>query len=257
MKQVFDRYSKYYDDIYRQKNYTLEAKFIKGIIEKYSEPKAKNILSIGCGTCNHECILAKSDYLITGLDQSQSMIDIAKKKISKSLFLNKIKLIKANARDFSFNDKFDVVMELFNIFGYHITNEDVNKVLKNVNKSLKVNGVFIFDCWYLPAVLRDKPTDKIKEIIIKNRHLIRITNSKLQTDKNILEIKFRILNISKNVILEDTEETHQMRYWSLPELEYLLNSNGFKLVKTGNFLDIDTPVSENYWNIFVIAKKVK
>lgn len=257
MKQVFNHYSKYYDEIYRQKNYALEAKFIKEIIKKYSSLKVKNILSIGCGTCSYEILLAKDGYSITGLDQSQTMLNTARNKIINSGLIDKIKLVKGNARNFKMDDQFDVVMELFNIFGYHTTNKDINNVLKNINRSLKSRGIFFFDCWYLPAVLKYRPTDKVKEITLKERHLIRVTRSRLQIDKNIIEIKFRILNMSKNIILEDIEETHLIRYWSLPELEYLLNSNGFKLIKAGNFLDIDVLPSENNWNIFIIAQKIE
>lgn len=257
MKQVFNQYSKYYDEIYRQKDYVLEAKFIKGIIKKYSLLKVKNILSIGCGTCSYEILLAKDGYSITGLDQSQTMLDAARNKIINLGLIDKIKLIKGNANNFKTDNQYDVVMELFNIFGYHYQNKDLDKILKNINKSLRMNGIFLFDCWYLPAVLKDKPTDKVKEIKLGEKRLLRITKSKLQTDKNIIEIKFRIQNISKNIVLEDIEETHLIRYWSLPELEYLLNSNGLKLIKIGNFLDIDVSPSENNWNILIVAQKIK
>ncbi len=257
MKQVFNKYSKYYDQIYLNKDYALEAKFIREIIEKFSSFKTKNILSIGCGTCSYETILAKKGYSITALDQSQTMLDIARKKITEQKLSEKIKLVKADARNFKINQKFDVAMELFNIIGYHTSNEDINKVLKNINRSLKMNAIFFFDCWYLPAVLKDRPTDRIKEIKSGKKHIVRKTQSQLLLEKNIIEIKFNIGYIEKNKIVEKTEEIHIMRYWSLPELKYILYSNGFKLIKAGNFLDIDTRPSENNWDIFVIAKKVK
>jgi SAM-dependent methyltransferase len=257
MKKIFNQYSKYYDEIYRRKDYVLEAKFIKEVIKKYSPIKVRNILSIGCGTCSYEIILAKDGFTITALDQSQAMLGIAKKKIVEFGLTNRIKLVRADAKDFMLDEKFDTAMELFNIFGYHTTNEKINEVLTNINRSLKSRGTFFFDCWYLPAVLKDRPTDRLKEIKTGEKRLLRITESKLQIDKNIIEIKFRILNISKNMVLEDVEETHLIRYWSLPELEYVLNSNGFRLIKAGNFLDLETAPSENNWNIFVIAQKIK
>ena len=255
MSKVFNQYSKFYDEIYKEKEYVLEAKFIKGVIKTYSSFKAKNILSVGCGTCNHEMILAKEGYAITGLDQSQTMLDLGRKKISKAGLTDKITLIKQDARSFKPNNKFDAAMELFNVIGYHTTNEDINKVLGNINRSLKTDSIFFFDCWYLPAVLKDRPTDRIKEIVLGEKRLLRITRSKLQINKNIIEIEFHLMNIKKNIVIEETKEIHSIRYWSLPELKYILNANNFKIIKVGNFLDIDTPPSENNWHIFVIVQK--
>ncbi|MDP2673067.1 MAG: class I SAM-dependent methyltransferase [Nanoarchaeota archaeon] len=257
MKQVFDKYSKYYDLIYQGKDYKKEEKFIEEVIKKFSPIKVENILSIGCGTCSYETILAKNGFKITGIDQSQTMLDLAQKKINEQKLKNKIKLIKADARNFRVDEKFDAVMEMFNIIGYHTTNDDLNKVLNNINKSLKINGIFFFDCWYLPAVLKDRPTDKIKEIQSEEKRIIRKTQSRLHVKKNVIEIKFTIDYIEKNKVVEKTKEIHLVRYWSLPELEYILNSNGFNMVKAGNFLDINTPPSENNWDIFIVAKKVK
>lgn len=256
MSKVFNQhYSKYYDEIYQEKDYALEAKFIKEVIKKYSPFKVRNILSLGCGTCNHEIILAKEGYTIIGLDQSQAMLDLGKEKISKVGLTEKIALIKHDARSFKLGSKFDVVMELFNVIGYHTTNIDINKVLGNINQSLKAGGLFVFDCWYLPAVLKDRPTERIKEVRLEDKRLLRITRSKLQVDKNIIEIEFHLMNIKKNVVIEETKEIHSIRYWSLPELQYILNANSFKIIKAGNFLDIDTPPSEDNWHIFVIAQK--
>lgn len=256
MSKVFSQYySKYYDEIYQEKNYGLEAKFIKEVIKKYSPFKVKNILSLGCGTCNHEIILAKEGYTITGLDQSQAMLDLGREKISKAGLTDKIALIKHDARSFKLDSKFDVAMELFNVIGYHTTNTDINKVLGNINQSLKAGGLFFFDCWYLPAVLKDRPTERIKEVTLVEKRLLRITRSKLQVDKNIIEIEFHLMNIKKNVMIEETKEIHSIRYWSLPGLQYILNTNSFNIIKAGNFLDIDTPPSEDNWHIFVIAQK--
>lgn len=256
MSKVFNQhYSKYYDEIYQEKNYAQEAKFIKEVIKKYAPFKVRNILSLGCGTCSHEIILAKEGYVITGLDQSQDMLDIGKNKVSKAGLTDKITLIKHDARSFKLDNKFDAAMELFNIIGYHTTNADINKVLGNINRSLKTDGLFFFDCWYLPAVLKDRPTDRIKEVTVGEKRLLRITRSRLQVDKNIIQIEFHLMNIKKNVVIEETKEIHSIRYWSLPELQYILNANSFKMIKAGNFLDIDIPPSEDNWHMFVIAQK--
>lgn len=253
--KIFANYSQYYDLLYRTKGYSEEVKFVTSVIKKY-KPNSEKILSLGCGTCSHDILLAKKGFDITGVDISTTMLNIAKQKIEKENLKNKIRLIKQDIREMKIKEKHDVAMAMFNVIGYQTSNSDIEKALGNVNRSLKKGGIFFFDCWYLPAVLKDKPTDRIKEIESKGKRIIRRTHSQLLLEKDIIEIKFNIEYIEKNKIVEKTEEIHLMRYFSLPELEYILNSNGFKVIKIGNFLDLDTPPSDNNWDMFVVARKV-
>lgn len=255
INHVFNHYSKFYDDIYKMKDYFKEAVYVNNLIKKYTIKKINRMLSLGCGTCSHDILLAKMGYKITGVDQSDAMLKIAEKKIKRANLEDKITLIKSDIRSMIINKEHDLALALFNVIGYQISNSDIKKVLENVYFSIKSGGFFLLDCWYLPAVLKDKPTDRVREINIGVNRLIRITKSKLLIDRNIIEIKFHILSINNNVIIDENEETHFMRYWSLPELNYILKSSGFDIIKTGNFLDIETPVSENNWDIFVIARK--
>ena len=40
----------------------------------------------------------------------------------------------------------------------------IKNTFKTVNKHLKNGGIFIFDFWYGPAVLRDLPTKRVKKV---------------------------------------------------------------------------------------------
>lgn len=251
----FSKYSQYYDTVYKQKDYPQETKFIDSVIKKFS-PSAKQVLSLGCGTGTYEIELAKKGYSITGVDLSKSMLDIAAEKIAKAGMQKKIELVHNDAISFKATKTYDVAMEMFNIIGYHRTNNEINHVLENVHRALKVGGIFFFDCWYMPAVLKDPPTDRVKEVVEGGRRLIRVTRSRLITDKNIVEIKFHVISLEKGVVVDDTEEVHPMRYWSIPELDNLLTNHGFKVVKIGNFMDIETLPSENNWDMFVVARKI-
>ena len=74
-------YSLLYDVIYSKKNYKAETKFISQIIKKFHSPNV-NILDIGCGTGEHTLELLKRGYRVTGIDLSNEMLKIAKKKIT-------------------------------------------------------------------------------------------------------------------------------------------------------------------------------
>ena len=79
--EVFKKYSNYYDNFYKDKDYNKEVKFLREVIKKYSSIKVEDILSLGCGTASHEVVLAKNGFRITGTDKSETMLKIAQEKV--------------------------------------------------------------------------------------------------------------------------------------------------------------------------------
>lgn len=249
---MFEQYSKYYDLLYKQKNYLKEVSFVEKIFDKYKITEIRNLLTLGCGTASHEIVFAQKGYKITGIDISKTMLDIAKNKIKNLNLENNISLIKGDVRKIKLTKKFEAVLALFNVMGYQISNNDVENTLMGVSGALKKGGLFIFDCWHTPAVLIDKPTNRVKSIKEGENTISRITNSKLDPLKNLIKINFKIVD-SKNS--KSVSETHTMRYFSIPEISYFLNKNGMELVNVYNFLDLTTKVKDDKWNIFIVAKK--
>lgn len=247
MNKQFQKYANYYDAIYKEKDYKKEADFLAKVIKKYSKSKVKNILSLGCGTASYDILLAKKGFKILGVDRSQRMVEIAEQKAKKEKIDIKFKL--ADVADFYVSKKFDFSMAMFNIAGYMIENEQMDRMLKNTGKFLKKGGLFVFDCWYGPAVLKNRPENKTRNI---GEKIFRRTTQRLDIEKSIIDITFEIIDNEK---LAD-KENHKMRFWFFKELEYFLNKNSFKLVKVCNFMDLNSKISEDNWNIFVIAQKI-
>lgn len=254
---VFQSYSQFYDSLYQTKDYKSEVKFIQTVIKKLSPIKVKEILSLGCGTCNHDILMAQKGYQITGLDQSPTMLSKAKMKIKSTGLLKNITLHQKDVRFFDMKRKFDFAMAMFNVIGYQTTNDDINSTFKNVSSNLKPSGLFLFDCWYAPAVIADPPTDRVKEIKLSRSRVIRLTQSTLLHQKNIVQIMFHVFSLAGKNLTDESVETHQMRYWSLPEISNLLEMNNLKLIKACPFLRLDQQISPSEWDIFIIAQKKK
>jgi predicted TPR repeat methyltransferase len=252
---VFNKYSEYYDQIYGDKKYHEEVRFIRQIIKKYSKSTVRSVLSLGCGTCNHDILLAKSGYRISAVDQSSTMLDIAREKLAKEK-INSIRLINKDIRNLGLIKKHDMAMAMFNVWGYLIDNRDTECVLDGVAHNLKKGGLLIFDCWHQAAVLTDRPGDRIRVMEQKNERLIRITKSQLDVNRDLITIKFNILKITDRQITDEAEETHLIRYWSIPELKYILASKKFEIIKVCNFLNADSEPSDTNWNIFIVARKI-
>ena len=243
-------YSSLYDLIYKKKNYKSEVFYIKKIINKFYKNKLKKklILDLGCGTGIHSYKLEKIGYEVIGIDQSSHMLSIARNinKGNNNIFLKK------NIKNFTFPNKFSVAISMFAVIGYIISNKDLTTVFENTYKSLKKNGVFIFDCWNGNAVLNLKPKNKSVNIKSNNKSITRKTIQELDYDNNCLKIDF-LINDNKS-ISKKFKETHHMRYFFLPELETYLKNAGFREVYFYNFLSLKK-ITFNSWNMHVVALK--
>lgn len=249
MTTVFENYSQYYDALYQGKDYKKEVDFLEEVIKKHSSIPVKDILSLGCGTASHDIELTKRGFHIDGVDQSATMLEIAQQKAEKvGVHLH---LTLGDVTNINLNKQFDFSMAMFNIAGYMLDDNQMNGLLKNTASMLKKDGLFVFDCWYKPAVLKDKPMDREKQFIQDGKTMTRKTTQQLDLEKNILDITFEILDDGKSL----TKENHKMRYFDLDEMTLLLDQNGFTLEKACNFMDLNSKVSEDKWDIFIIAKK--
>ena len=156
MSLIFDAYSTYYDLLYRDKDYAAESKFISEILESHIGSKKGSILELGCGTGIHAEHLSNMGFDVTGVDLSAKMIEVARSRSSKT-FNSKIKFAVSDVRSVRLNSKFDSVISLFHVASYQTSNFDILSMFETASTHLKSNGIFIFDCWYGPAVLSNPP----------------------------------------------------------------------------------------------------
>lgn len=250
---VFGSYANFYDLLYRDKDYPAEVDFIEALFKKYANGTVKTVLDMGCGTGGHALLLAERGYSVTGVDRSEAMLSIAEEKAMK--INGSAEFSQADIRDFDLNKKFDAVISMFAVMGYQNTNEDFEGALLSAGKHLRPGGLFIFDVWFGPAVLTEKPSDKVLEIENGDEKVIRTTKARLRFMEHIVEVQFHIMRIKGNTIGEQTEETHNMRFFFPKEIEYLLENNHLEMVDIIPFLYQEDEIDLSTWNVSIIARK--
>ena len=241
----FKDYAKYYDLIYKDKDYEKEVDFIENIFWKN---KPKKILEVGCGTGNYTKILLKRGYEVTAIDISEDMLKIARGKCA-------CKFIEGDIRSVSINDKFDACIAMFAVMGYITKNSDITKALNNIRKHLKPNGIFIFDVWNGLAVMRFLPEHRIKEVENDKVRIIRFAIPNLKSFDHICEVNYKLLILNKvDNTFKEINEKHIIRFYFPQEIKYYLENTGFEVLKICPFLGLNGKVDENIWNIAVIAR---
>ncbi|MFX0152434.1 MAG: class I SAM-dependent DNA methyltransferase [Candidatus Hodarchaeota archaeon] len=248
--KAFDKYSSFYNIMYQDKDYVKEADYIDKIIRHY-QPSTKSILDLGCGTGQHAKLLVQKGYKVHGVDTSKTMIEEAKRIESHPSLWFSI----GDVRAIQLKESFDVVISLFHVISYQTGNDDLQKVFSTAYNHLKDGGLFIFDCWYGPAVLTERPTDRIKIVENNDYKIIRSANPVMYANENVVKVIYHFFILdTQNKIMEEFEESHFMRYLFKPELEMLLNKTGFTLLRTTEFLT-DKELDYTTWSACFIAKK--
>ena len=134
---IKEAYFKYYDEIYRAKEYEKELNFICSILDKY-DAKPKKILEFGSGTCRLSILLAKQFTDITCIDSSIDMINSAKLNLSKEpqYIKSRIKLKNCDLRKINLKSKFDLIISLFHVASYCTTNNCLNSFFQRAYEHL-------------------------------------------------------------------------------------------------------------------------
>ena len=248
---VFNDYSRYYNLLYKDKPYKEEVDFVNGLIRKNYIGTPKSLLDLGCGTGRHDLIFAELGYDVIGVDMSEQMVAIAKQKSKESHKGAEFQI--GDIRSLRLNKQFDVVVSLFHVFSYQVTNEDLNKAFVTVKTHLKNGGIFIFDFWYGPAVLTDRPSVRDKKLeddeIIINRNTVPV----MHANENSVDVNFTVdIRAKKDNSISQIKEIHKMRYLFIPELLHIASLHGFRVVEYKEWVT-SKELDYNTWNGYMIC----
>jgi len=242
-------YASAYDKLYHDKDYKRECDFLEAIFCRYSR-KVRTILDLGCGTGGHAIILAHRGYKVVGVDRSIAMLSIAREKANKEGL--SIEFRQGDITNLKLARTFDVVISMFAVMGYQISNNALAAACSTARRHLVSNGLFIFDVWNGTAVLMNKPTPRFKEVAGPER-IIRFTNPVLNTFNCTVDVKFKLLKFLKDGVVIETNESHRMRYLFPQEIAYFLEVAGFDKIDFHQFMNIEASLKPDDWNMAVIA----
>ena len=246
---LFENYSHKYDNECFTQGTTGECDFIENEL-KFD--KALKILDVGCGTGRHAIELSKRGYSVTGIDLSESQLASAREKALKEglqiVFLNH------DARDLPFENEFDVAIMLCEGgFPLMETDEMNFEILKNVTKSLKNRGKYIFTTLNGLFPLYHSVEEFCLSASGEGNATYRSNSFDLMTfrDFNITEVEDDLGNKKR---LECNE-----RYYVPSEITWLLKSIGYHKIeiygaKLGAFSRNDNLTTEDF-EMLVVAEK--
>lgn len=250
---VFGNYARYYDLLYRDKPYKEEADYIRGLIQKHA-PGAHVLVELGCGTGIHAEHLANAGMEVHGVDLSEWMLEQAEARRATlaEAVAGRLLFSHGDVRDVRLGVKSDAVISLFHVMSYQVENTDLLAMFDTAREHLRPGGVFIFDAWYGPAVLTDRPVVRVKVLEDDELKITRIAQPVLHPDRNLVEVHYHIIACDKKVGgYSETDEIHHMRYLFSPEVESFAVQAGFSIVDSHEWMGGRRPGCDTWGVCFV------
>ena len=122
-------------------------------------------------------------------------------------------------------------------------------------RHLAPGGLFLFDVWHGPAVLSQRPSERIKEVADDRYRVKRTARPELDTNSSTVKVVY-------DMECEDRScgetarfsEEHLMRYLFPTEVELLAQSCGMRLKAAEEFLT-GQPPSPSTWGVAYLLQR--
>ena len=257
MSRVFDTYARYYDLLYRDKDYAGESEYVAAHIRKQA-PQAERILELGCGTGAHAEHLARMGYSVHGVDMSEAMLARAeaRKAALPPDVAARLSFGLGDVRSVRTGETYDAVISLFHVMSYQTTNADLEAAFATASVHLQPGGLFLFDFWYGPAVLTQKPEVRVKRLEDKEIKVTRIAEPEMHVNENVVDVNYTVLiEVKASKKVEQVRETHRMRYLFLPELLHFADGKVWTDFNSFGWMKLQALHQDDWAGLFFTTKK--
>lgn len=214
-------------------DYEKWADYIENLFDMYGAAPSL-VCDVACGTGNITIPLARRGYDMTGVDASESMLNIAREK--------------AEGLDILFLNQSMTKIDLYGTMGAFLCMIDgINYVLSPkslLNFFTKIKTCFMDEG--APFIFDISSEYKLKEIIGQNtfvhsdRDIFYTWQNRYIENKKLSDM-FLTFFVKDGSKYRRFEERHLQRAWSIDEIEYLLKKAGFETVDTYGELSFEKP----------------
>jgi len=253
MGNTFKDYAKIFDIIYKDKQYQRECLFLERVFKRYSQGRRiREILDIACGTGNHSICLAERGFDVAAQDISPDMLRIAKRKCSnKSLKISFMGCFPM--QQFNHKKKFDAVIAMFSSIDYVLKLKELKQAFINIRNCLRKKGLLVFDFWNKSSVEKNFTPYKRKMFREGNEKVIRISKTSLDVKASEAKVNFICDYLVNKKRVARINELHRVKYYDICHMQKILESCGFKVLGTFPFMSLDKKITDEDWNIGIVA----
>jgi SAM-dependent methyltransferase len=215
-EELYKKFARYYDLIYKNVDYHGETEFIKNALKKHGHINGNKMLDIACGTGNHAQLL-QDEFKITGADINPEMLKIAREKVPSVNFLQ------ADMKNLDLDNEFDLITCLFSAINYNTNYNELESTLKKFQTHLKPKGLLIFDLglnqenWIEGLV-------SVDTVVEGDLKLARICQSHLED--GVFNANF-VFIVKENDLIDFDIDQHKLGIFQVVKVKQIMENLGF------------------------------
>ena len=133
----------FYDNSFRDRFSELMVHLVSSALEELVLTPPARVLDLGCGTGLFALGLHARGYQLTGLDTSERMLDIARRRIERDEV--DIELLQGDMRAFEVDQRFDAAVATGDMINHLLEEQDLADCLGCVHDAISPGGAFVFD----------------------------------------------------------------------------------------------------------------
>lgn len=243
-----------YDKLNNNISYTQWADYIESQFDAFANKKrVLSILDLACGTGAMTIELAKRGYDMTGIDLSEDMLAVARKKCDNERFRHNVLLTAQNMTNFELYGTVDATICCLDSLNYLTSVTALENAFRNVYTFLEPDGLFIFDM---------NTPYKFENVYGVNSYIPE-ADGVLCAWQNYYNRKTKLCDFYLSIFTENNdgtwtrhEETQRERCFSLKTVKSLLSKIGFELCSLyGDLNGEDVTFDTERWHFTARAKK--
>lgn len=242
----FEAIAPYYDEVMSVVPYTQWVQYLHRVMKRYGW-KPRHILDLATGTGTVALMLASEGYRVTGVDYSEQMLAVARKKAAEA-HLETLIFLQQDATALTLPPEFDLVISLFDSLNYILTTRGLLDAFAGVYRSLLPGGGFVFDLNSEFTLEHNLFTqDNLWDDQAAVKHIWTASYNK-RTRMSTIEMDFFLPNGKR------CREVHKERAHRHGDVIRLLHDAGFSFLDAFDAYSF-LPVGKRSERIFYIAQK--
>jgi SAM-dependent methyltransferase len=202
-------------------------------------------------------LLAALGFNVHGIERSADMVAMADTTAAPpvSRAAGSFTCEVGDVRSVNIGRTFDAVIALFHVISYQTTNKDLQAAFHVAANHLVPGGVFLFDVWHGPAVLMERPMERVKKVAGERFEVTRTARPELDTNRSTVKVVYDMecRDRQSGDVVRFCEE-HVVRYLFPTEIDLLAQRYGMRVVATEEFLT-SRPASPSTWGVCYLLQK--
>ena len=211
----------------------------------YAKTRQGAVLELGCGTGRVAMALAAEGFDVTGLDLSEDMLDVFRKKLAdRPDIADKIATVHGNIINFNFNRKFSMIIVPFRVFQLLTDDNDAARALNCIREHLADDGIFIINVfnphvpmdeenWCRPETVQwERRCDTTGNYVVK-----KVLQDKIDIVNRVIYPKFIYEIAASDGQVRRVTDEFKMKYYYYDQLREVLEQAGLAIREEFSWYD--------------------